>query len=663
MTTKLIESFAAVYTLLERPRMARWAVAGLLVIHTLLLGYSAYVHSPTLNEPAHLVAGLSHWKFGRFELYRVNPPLVRMVAAIPVMAVGYKDDSSGFYEGPGARPEMEMGENFIAANGERSSLLFMIARWGCIPFSWIGGIVCSLWARDLYGRPAGVMAAGIWCFEPNVLAHASLITADAAATALGLAASYTFWRWLKEPTWTQAAITGVVLGLAELAKTTLIVFYPLWPLMWLIYRWPERHSMFARDWLREAAMLAMRMLIGLYMLNLGYGFEGSLTQLKDFQFVSDLFTRMPTNPQSEIPNRQLANRFGNTSLGGLLVPLPKNYLVGIDIQQKDFELYGRQSYLRGAWQNRGWWYYYLYACAIKVPLGLWALGCVLLILRLRRLFKFGHQGLDVEQLPSGFSTCSTSTLRDEFVLIFPAIVIFIIVSSKSGFSEHTRYVLPAFPFYFVAASQSALAFRPTWQGCRALLTGGLRNRYSNKRVLQRVNYQVLPLVRLFVATCFTWFIASSLLISPHSLAYFNESIGGPLNGSNHLLGSNVDWGQDFRYLKWWKATLVKDGSMLVLSDNLSVPIEAATRDGLIVRRDVLGVDLSEVTSQFAYAAISENIIIESSGLQHHRSILFSAATSNLSNINGIRFFRCGYSFRIYKASSDQRGVKVREANT
>ncbi|MCG8450391.1 MAG: glycosyltransferase family 39 protein, partial [Pirellulales bacterium] len=192
----------------------------LLLIHTGLLTYSAYVHSPTLNEPGHLVAGLSHWKFGRFELYRVNPPLVRMVAALPVMAVGYEEDWSGFYEGPGARPVFGMGEDFVAANGDRSFFLFMIARWACIPFSWIGGIVCYLWARDLYGRPAGVMACTLWCFSPNILAHASLITADAGGTALGVAACYTFWQWLKKPTWTQAALTGVVLGLAELAKTT-----------------------------------------------------------------------------------------------------------------------------------------------------------------------------------------------------------------------------------------------------------------------------------------------------------------------------------------------------------------------------------------------------------------------------------------------------------
>lgn len=51
--------------------------------------------------------------------------------------------------------------------------------------------------------------------------------------------------------------------------------------------------------------------------------------------------------------------------------------------------------------------------------------------------------------------------------------------------------------------------------------------------------------------CLAWFVASSLWIYPHSLSYFNESIGGPLNGPEYLLGSNVDWGQDLRYLRNW----------------------------------------------------------------------------------------------------------------
>lgn len=52
----------------------------------------------------------------------------------------------------------------------------------------------------------------------------------------------------------------------------------------------------------------------------------------------------------------------------------------------------------------------------------------------------------------------------------------------------------------------------------------------------------------FIVCCVTWFVVSSLCIYPHSLSYFNELIGGPVHGPRHLLGSNVDWGQDLYYL-------------------------------------------------------------------------------------------------------------------
>ncbi|QDT32932.1 glycosyltransferase family 39 protein [Thalassoglobus polymorphus] len=217
-------------------RVTGWIVAALLLVHAGLLAYSATRHSPTLNEPGHLVAGLSHWKFGRFELYRVNPPLVCMVAALPVMAAGYEEDWGGFYERPGARPVFGMGADFIKANGERSIWLFTIARWACIPFSLIGGLFCFFWSRELWGNNlAGLISLTLWCFEPNILAHGELITPDCAATSLGLGAGYFFWRWLKQPSWERAGLAGLLFGLSQLTKTTWIILFGLWPLLWLIW--------------------------------------------------------------------------------------------------------------------------------------------------------------------------------------------------------------------------------------------------------------------------------------------------------------------------------------------------------------------------------------------------------------------------------------------
>ena len=97
-----------------------------------------------------------------------------------------------------------------------------------------------------------------------------------------------------------------------------------------------------------------------------------------------------------------------------------------------------------------------------------------------------------------------------------------LVSSQTGINHHSRYVLPIFPFFFVWMSKAARAFE------RKERCGGCLGRAA-----------------------LAWAVASSLLVYPHSLSYFNESVGGPANGSEHLVDSNIDWGQDLFFLRDW----------------------------------------------------------------------------------------------------------------
>ncbi len=58
---------------------------------------------------------------------------------------------------------------------------------------------------------------------------------------------------------------------------------------------------------------------------------------------------------------------------------------------------------------------------------------------------------------------------------------------------------------------------------------------------------------VFALLCVAGSATSSLRIHPHSLAYFNEAAGGPENGWRHMLGSNLDWGQDLPFLPEWSS--------------------------------------------------------------------------------------------------------------
>jgi hypothetical protein len=518
----------------------------LLAVHAALLAWGAYRHSPTIDEVGHLPAGISHWQLGRFDLYRVNPPLIRMLAALPVVAAQPTTDWTRYSEAPGARPQFYVGRDFVAANGYRSFWLFTLARWACIPLSILGGYICFRWANELYGTPAGLLAVTLWCFCPNIVGHGQLITPDVGATALGVTACYAFWKWLKELSWSQASVVGVILGLAELAKTTLLAFFALWPLLWVICKaWGRRNRPYAagpvpdrrseavarvsadtpagggldRRGLREAGQLTLTLVLAVYVLNVGYGFEGSFQQLGEYQFVSDALTGA-NDPGRLVVQGQ--NRFADSWIGAIPVPLPKNYVLGIDQQKRDFER-GFRSYLRGDWRHRGWWYYYLYGLAIKVPLGTWLLILLAFFNKLGWLVRLlGTTAKDTSPNSELSIVSRPVTWRDELLLLAPLVVILTLVSSQTGFSHHLRYVLPIFPFAFIWASQLA----------PAALSGGWLGRFV-------------------IGGAVLWSVGSSLWIYPHSLSYFNELVGGPTGGHAHLVDSNIDWGQDLLYLKRW----------------------------------------------------------------------------------------------------------------
>src|SRR5205809_385207 len=91
----------------NRERYVRHFVA---IVQVGLLAWSAYWHSPVGDEVGHLPAAIAHWHTGAFDLYRVNPPLSRLVAGVPAVAAGAELDWSKYRSGPSARPEWNMGD-------------------------------------------------------------------------------------------------------------------------------------------------------------------------------------------------------------------------------------------------------------------------------------------------------------------------------------------------------------------------------------------------------------------------------------------------------------------------------------------------------------------------------------------------------------------------
>ncbi len=201
------------------------AVVGLLAFHYVLAAHSLRLENPTVDEVVHMPAGITYWQKGTFRLYHHNPPLVKLVAALPV--VWANPITEPLYQSESWRSldpsQATFASLFAFCNADRYFELFELARLLMPLFSIVGGLAVFAWSRRLYGTLGGLLSLCLWVFCPNILAHARLITSDLGAAAFGVTATYLFWRFLKEPSWRWAIASGVGLGLAAVDQVQHVV--------------------------------------------------------------------------------------------------------------------------------------------------------------------------------------------------------------------------------------------------------------------------------------------------------------------------------------------------------------------------------------------------------------------------------------------------------
>jgi hypothetical protein len=119
-------------------------------------------------------------------------------------------------------------------------------------------------------------------------------------------------------------------------------------------------------------------------------------------------------------------------------------------------------------------------------------------------------------------------------LLIPALVFFL-VSMQSGLNIGYRHLLPILPFLYVMGAGLAALLGPTLAA----------------RPATRMAWTIRRLPQLTLAGALLSLLLIDVLLHPHYLSYFNLAAGGPDNGAQVLVDSNIDWGQDLKRLKRW----------------------------------------------------------------------------------------------------------------
>ena len=368
--------------------------------------HAASVETPTVDEFAHVPAGLAYLEHGSFELYAKNPPLGQSLVALPLWLAADvaipqpRDLSQGW--GP-----WRYGTRFMSVNEDVYLGLFRWARAVPVGLVLLTGALVFAWARQLFGTRAAAFSTSLFFSSPLVLAHGHLATVDAAAMATVVATAFAL-RWaLSAPGVGRVAAAGAAWGVALLVKFSAGLLAPAIAAMVVVYRFPS-----ARTVLRDLAAIALSALL---LVNLGMGFQGSFHSLSEYELGSGTGRAAKEWLPAWLP-----------------IPVPKAYVVGFDAVKRDTEEGEFGSYLLGEWSQQGWWYYDLVAFGVKAPLPLLALLLV------------SPWFLRRERLPR----------RELLALALPLLALVALLTLNRA-NIGVRYLLPIYPFLFV------------WIGCVA----------------------------------------------------------------------------------------------------------------------------------------------------------------------------------------------------
>jgi hypothetical protein len=458
-------------------------VVVLLLIFLLQLGLIANRESQTWDEGIHILAGYESWKHGDLGLNPEHPPLVKMVATLPILRMALNPPQ--LREGPFKVESYTGGRDFLYSN-DANKILWR-TRMATSLFTLLLALLVFLAAREMFGTGAGFIALILIVFEPNLLAHGAVVTTDAGISCFLFATIYAFYRYVKIPSWSRLLVVGVAAGFALGAKHTGVLIFPMLAVLALceVLR-PRDSSSTGRG--RQALRLAFAFVLiaGISVAILwsfyGFRYDARPSGLVLHPLLKDFILGLK-RPRDLWAIRNLAHWH----------ILPESYLYGL----ADVRMLGDWSstYIFGKVYPHGVWYYFPVAFVIKSTLSFLVLLFVAVIV---------------------IATGKMQHWREVLFLTIPP-ALHLAVAMGSGLNIGARHILPLWIFMAVLIGGA----------CWCLISKDRRWAYP-------------------VAALLLFHALSSARVFPSYVSYSNELWGGPANTYKYLTDSNVDWGQQLK---------------------------------------------------------------------------------------------------------------------
>jgi len=391
----------------EKSKKNHWLLGIILLASFLLMVFSAASDSMVVDEKVHIPAGYLHVWQGNYLFNSEHPPLLNDLAGLfaQIARPNVPEIPEDFTGGD----QWEYGDLFFYESGNNLDEILLWARLPFILLSLALIYLTFVWAKTLFGPKAGLMAATLAAFSPNILAHGRLATTDSGLVFFFVLACFLLWKYLQKPNYLLASLLGLAAGLTILSKFSGLIILPIM-IIGLLSFWLSRKIKFS-------SAVRQGLLIFIIPLVLSWA-------VYVFSMRSDL---APTS--TYVTSRTLGSQVISSDFSKwLIAPLDK-YFQGMEILA-DHNTGGHWAYLNGEVGYTGWWQYFPLVLWYKLTLA----ELILLFLSIFAFFRFKERRLD------------------DFWVIFPPLL-FLAISITGKIDIGIRHILPILPFFYIFISR------------------------------------------------------------------------------------------------------------------------------------------------------------------------------------------------------------------